>query len=44
VSGGELDNVLYINAYTNKRVFSGVGKTKHDLTNAIKNNIKSINV
>ena len=44
VSGGELDKVLYINADTNKIVFSGVGKTKQDLTNAIKNNIKSINV
>ena len=44
VSGGELNKVLYINADTNKIVFSGVGKTKQDLTNAIKNNIKSINV
>ena len=44
VSGGELDKVLYINADANKIVFSGVGKTKQDLTNAIKNNIKSINV
>ena len=44
VSGGELDKVLYINADTNKIVFSGVGKTKQDLTKAIKNNIKSINV
>ena len=44
VSGGELNKVLYINADTNKIVFSGVGKTKQDLTYAIKNNIKSINV
>ena len=44
VSGGELNKVLYINADTNKIVFSGVGKTKQDLTNAIKNKIKSINV
>ena len=44
VSGGELNKVLYINADANKIVFSGVGKTKQDLTNAIKNNIKSINV
>ena len=44
VSGSELNKVLYINADTNKIVFSGVGKTKKDLTYAIKNNIKSINV
>ena len=44
VSGGELNKVLYINADTNKIVFSGVGKTKQDLTYAIKSNIKSINV
>ena len=44
VSGGELDKVLYINADANKIVFSGVGKTKQDLTIAIKKNIKSINV
>ena len=44
VSGGELNKVLYVNADTNKIVFSGVGKTKKDLTYAIKNNIKSINV
>ena len=36
VSGGELNKVLYINADTNKIVFSGVGKTKQDLTYAIK--------
>jgi diaminopimelate decarboxylase len=44
VSGGELNKALYINADTNKIVFSGVGKTEQDLTYAIKNNIKSINV
>ena len=36
--------MLYVNADTNKIVFSGVGKTKQDLTYAIKNNIKSIKV
>ena len=44
VSGGELKKVLFINADTNKIVFSGVGKTRKDLICAIKNNIKSINV
>ena len=44
VSGGEYRRAISAGIPPEKVVFSGVGKTKQDLTKAIKNNIKSINV
>ena len=44
VSKGELQKALYAKADPKKIVFSGVGKTEEDLSFAIKNKIKSINV
>ena len=44
VSKGELQKALYAKANPKKIVFSGVGKTEEDLSFAIINKIKSINV
>ena len=44
VSMGELQKALHVKADPKKIVFSGVGKTEEDLSFAIVNKIKSINV
>ena len=44
VSGGELHRVLSIGADPQKIIFSGVGKTRNEIEQGIKNNILSFNV
>lgn len=44
VSGGEIEHALNCKIPMSKMVYSGVGKTKIELRNALKNNIYQINV
>ena len=44
VSGGELHRVMSIGADPKKIIFSGVGKTRKEIEQGIKNNILSFNV
>ncbi len=44
VSGGELERVRRVGGDLNKVVFSGVGKLPHEIENALRSNIRCLNV